>query len=437
MLVAVACTPGGTIDPPTSSTVAPTLSTPSTTIDPANPPTTLPRSDQSEILPPNRGEAVAVARGVLVPVDGFWSVEDPQQYAEDLVFALKSWVPEDLIAGTASAVYEDEAGTSIAVVSVIPSLVWRGDPGFVADLIQVFTGNQLVSPADGIFTVVAASGVVIQMWSTGDGFVAAASPEDNAAVAYLVGLAEIRGPNDVWSTGTCLYLEDAEDLPYAPFPQDIVVPCEGSHNAEVLLGTKAGTDLETYDADAIEYERNYACDRAYSKTFGSQRTQTPSLVTYMPDAAEWERGDRYLACLVTINTNIGRELVAGPMTELDNLTWAPKVGDCVIRGLPAETTNCQGAHAYQYLGDGTVEADTWPGGADTAFRDACAPLLDALSNGPGDLRVLPIGLGPYTFEQGDRTVRCMAFATSNEILIDVIGRFDETWRLLGEGGLAA
>lgn len=431
-IVAAACTPASKVGDTPSGTPETTSSSTSSTSS------TTPRTDDDgNLLPPSRGDAAEVAAGVLVSIDGFEAIDDPPQHANDLVFAMETWMPEEFVAGTAGAVYDYDSGAPVAVVSIIPSLSFRGDPDLVPSLIQALTGSQAASPVEGIYTAFTSSGLEMQMWSTGDGFVAAAAPDDASAIAYLVALQDRYEPNDVWPAGSCLYLEDGEDLPYAPFPSDIVVSCDGAHNFEVLLAQKIGTDLERYDEDAITLQRNYECDRVYTERFGSQRTQAPGLVTYMPDEAEWDRGDRYLACVVSIERNDGHQLVAGPMSDLGDLTWEPEVGDCLLAGLPADTVSCKVAHAYQYLGDVDVAVEAWPEPGDNAFSDACLPLLDGLSSGPAELEVFPVGLGAYAFEQGDRTVQCMAFASVDGFLVDATGSFDGRWSILSGGGIPA
>ncbi len=433
-ILAAACTPtgGGSDGPPadpadttTTTSVAPTTST-----EP-------PRDEQGNLLPPERADPAAVAEAVLVPLDGFEPIEEPPQHALDLVHAMEMWVPEEFVAATFSEIYDNASGAPVAAISVVPSLSLRGDPNLVPSLIKALTGFSPPDPRNGIYTAVALSGIEMQLWSTGDGFVIAAAPDDESAFTYLEALQEVTGPNDVWAAGTCLYLEDDENLPYAPFPPDVVVPCAGAHNAEVLYGEKVGTDLEAFDADAIAYERSYVCDEVYTATFGSQLDAAPTLITYMPDEDEWDRGDRYLACVVMIERNDGRELIAGPMQDHEDVAWAPEVGDCLLIGIPADTVGCSVRHAYQFLGDVEVVADSWPKPGDTVFADACRPLLDGLEPGPAEIDVLPYGLGAYSFEQGERTVRCLAYAVEDGFLVDTIGSFHERWRVARSGGIAA
>jgi hypothetical protein len=425
-LAIAACTPQ------ISSKITPSEAPRSTTTT-----TTVPATDAGgNLLPPQREDPTDVAIDVLTPVDGFEETDFPPESVNDLLISIDRWLPPDLVAGDAEIVYSDSDGSHVAVVSVIPELTWRGDPGFVPDLIEALTGAAPATPAAGIFTANAPGGAVLHLWSSGDGFVVASSFDEDAAVTYLSGLEEDRRPNAAWASGDCLFLDETEDLPYAPFPRDVVVPCSGAHNAEVLTGLTQGADGERFDEDAIEYQRNYDCDRAYNTAFGDQLTHAPGLVTYMPDEDEWNRGDRYLACVVIIDRNDGRQMFSGPMADRDDLDFTVEVGACLLDSLPADTVECSSPHIYEYVGIGTVKADVWPAPDSTVFDEACLAFLDTLEGGPGTLEVFPIGLGPYAFENGDRAVRCMAFATVDGFLVDVIGRFDGAWRILGTDGVA-
>jgi len=383
-LIAAACTP-------TNSRTSTTLTEP-TTAPPTTTTTSVAAPDHADgvLLPPERGQAVVIASDALVDVSGFREESDPSLVAQDLEIAMQEWlIPEFTNATTARVYTRTATDASVSVVSVVPGMQWRGDPGFVEGLIEVVSGSAPFNIDGGdIFRTVATSGAHIFFWSTGDGFLMASAINDDDAISYLEQRSSAAAVNEAWETGTCLFLEDDEGLPYAPFPQDIVVPCAGAHNAEVLLGRTIGTDLVEYDGETIAYDRNFVCDEAYQATFGSQRTNAPSLITYMPDEAEWDRGDRYLACIVTIDRNAGRELVAGPMAQNADLTWSPAPGACLALGLPAETTSCSGPHAYQYLGDVDVVANTWPAFGASAFEDACAPLLEGLP--AGSLALVPM-----------------------------------------------
>jgi hypothetical protein len=206
----------------------------------------------------------------------------------------------------------------------------------------------------------------------------------------------------------------------------------------VLLSEQVGIDLDHFDDDAVEYERNYRCDETYNEVFGSQKDHKPSLVTYMPDEDEWGRGDRYLACVVQLNGADGPLLVSGLLSERTDLVWIPGLGDCLDRSFAPEDVDCGRPHGYQYLGDATVAFSEWPADGASAFQEACVGLLeDSVREGPAKVEAFATGLFAYAFELGDREVQCMAFATQDGLLVDVAGSFSDVWRVVRSGGIAA
>lgn len=363
----------------------------------------------------------------------------PDDYETDALSTVQQWLPRSIVDALVWDVFTDGSGSNVLVISVIPALTWRGDPNFVPALLETLTESDAEVVVPGMFKVVVPGGLILFAQSTGDGFMLATSSTPDVAMRYLVDLAAESSPQTVWESGVCLYIDpDTETLPYAPFPKDIVVPCEGAHNAEVLLSRQIGTDLTSYDADTITYERNYGCDKAYSDVFGSQREHTPSLITYMPDEDEWVRGDRYLACVVELRDIDGPRLFTGPMADRSDLAWDPDPGACLDISFAPQVLDCAFRHGSQFIGDVTIDAQQWPSDFSAVFTDACHDLLDDfLSRGPATVDVSASGLGPYGFEQGDRTVRCYAFALVDGQVVDVAGSFDGEWRVIDGSGIAA
>jgi hypothetical protein len=430
-IVAAACTPNTDGSPETTS---PEVEPVTTTAGPTTP-TTAPDSLEA----PERGDPNDVASDAFWDAGDFTLAGEPTLFDEDALTTIERWLPEDLVAGLVWEVYTRDSDTNVLAVSVIPTPTWRGDPNFITALISTLTETVPTEVGDGIFQTDTAGGLVLSAWSTGDGFVIATSTDDELSVDYLKALSTESEPQGVWEADICLYTDpDTETLPYAPFPPDLVVPCSGPHNAEVILSEQIGIDLDDFEDDAIEYERNYRCDATYNEIFGSQKAHKPSLITYMPDEDEWDRGDRYLACVVQLTGTDGPLLISGPLSGRTDLDWAPEAGDCLDRSFAPQAIDCGRPHGYQYLGDATVELSEWPVDGTAAFQQACSALLDdSVKSGPVPVEVFPTGLYAYAFEQGDRTVQCMAFATEDGLLADVAGSFDGVWRVIGSGGIAA
>lgn len=434
-LIAVACVPTDAEPSSTTTEGATTTNAPSSTTDAPG----KSGSSKDHLEPPERGDPNDVATDAFWDAGDFEVAGEPTLFEKDALEAIERWIPEDLIDGIVWEVFSNGDDTNVLVVSVIPTLTWRGDPSFVPSLIATLTDTDAHEISPDIYEAETSGGLILYARSTGDGFVISTSIEPESAVTYLEALTAESRPQRVWEPGSCLYIDaDAETLPYAPFPPDIVVPCNGPHNAEVLVSRQIGTNLTEYDGEAIDYERNYECDKAYADEFGPQKTRKPTLITYMPDEDEWNRGDRYLACVVQLETIEGIELIAGAMADRPDLVWNPEPGACFGRSFAPDTVGCGSIHGYQYLGDADVSLDEWPTERSAAFKDACADLLaEFVRQGPAKVDVFATGLFPYAFEQGDRSVRCMAFATEDGLLVEVVGSFDEIWRVVGSGGLAA
>lgn len=420
-VIATACSPSS--EQPSPTTTDPGETT--TSLVPVPPP--------GDLAAPETVPAAEVAQEQLVVPTGFTVIDDIGLFEQDALTAIRLWLPDAIVAGTADGVYGSES-TAIVVVSVIPTMEWRGDPNVVPALSSLDSASTEVSP--GIYTTTTESGLDIWLWSTGDGFLVATSLDDGPVFDYVSALESQRTALPVWATGDCLYFPPEEGLPWAPVTIDRVVPCAGPHNAEVLLADRDALNGDIYDAAAVSFERNYACDKAYEETLGPQKDRLPHLITYMPDEDEFARGDRYLACVVELDTNDGPILSVGRLADRSDLAWTPIVGTCYTDSLAPEGVDCADRHAYQFIGTAEVSETEWPD--DTSrFATACDGLIDGLRDGPANVEAFAMGLYPYAFERGDRIVRCMAFATDGEFLLDVIGGFDSSWTVLDGGGIPA
>ena len=433
MVSLASCTTSGESTTTTTSSTSTTSTTSSPS--PSSTTTTTTPVPTAPLIPPDLPDAESIAEDRIATPPGYGEAPTSDVFADDAGFAIGAWLPDPVVAGTARTVLADDMDRTIVVVSVIPTMAWRGDPGLVPALADLDEPGREVS--DRIHRTETASGLVIHLWSDGDGFVVATSLDDDAALDYLETLEDERSPQTAWPSGACLYLEPTQGLPWAPFPADVVVPCDGPHNAEVIEARQIVDDFERYVPDEVSYLRNYECDRVYETTMGPQRDRRPTLVTYMPDRAEHERGDRYLACVVQLESVDGPALVAGRITDRDDLRWSPEIGQCFVEGLPPEPTDCAEVHAYEFVGEVEYDRETWPEDFADAFAEACEPVIEALPSGPAPIDVFPMGLYPYAFEHGERSIRCMAFALGDLGLGRVIGSFTGTWRLLGSDGIAA
>ena len=372
-----------------------------------------------------------VASAAIALPDGYSYRNGADAAALEQVDVGINWVPDGIVSEIVYEVLSTPSDDTVSVVSVIPSVEWRGAPDLPQMLVELLSGTEATANDDRIVETSSAEGDPLFLWSTGDGFLIALADDADDAVAYLGALESIRSPQSVWQPGSCLMLPGGE-FPYAPFPMDLVVPCSSPHNAEVIAAEFRATEATSYDADAIELDRAYACDQAYSATFGPEIDHRPGLVTYMPDEAEWDRGDRYRACVVSITTNGAAEVFEGAMTDRDDLDWGLEPGDCLPSTIKDAPLECSSVHVHEYLGMAEVSFEEWPRTGEGAFDAACETYRADLVDGPVDIGIWAFGLGPYEFDNGARTVRCLAFALGDTAPTLVAGSFTDTWRIVGD-----
>lgn len=439
VLVLAACTssanPTTTTAAPTTTTEAPTT-TATTTVPPPTATTTTPPLEAPRI-----GDSTDVAFEAFFFMPEFTHVVEPTEADIDLAASIEAWVPSVLVDGLAAGVFLDEDDNSIVVYSIVPLTGLRANP-WTPYVFALWGNEDTVIPdeATGIVELDATSGGTFYLWDEGDGLMIAVSEDNNAARRYLEARMDIDEPNPVWATGACLYLpQDQPDFygrtPYAPFALDLVVTCRGPHNAEVLLAEYTGTDLDEYDRAELTYERAYRCDEAYYAEFGaSQDGYRPAMITYMPDADEFERGDRYIACVVVRYEVSGLLLFEGRMADLPDLEWVLGVGDCLAIANTFET-NCDASHRNQFLGTTMVDLDDYPAFGSTDFDDACAEFDAGFVDGTdtdAEVNVFSHRIQPYQFELGNRTVNCYAAAVVEDVGVEVTGSFFDKWSVVDE-----
>lgn len=396
---------------------------------------------------PTTGDIDEVALAAIIDVPGYSPVFEPNEEDIELADSISAWFPSEITAGIAVALRVDASGNRIAVFSAIPLSGIRGYP-WIADLYGVWVDENLAIPesATDIVEVHPPTGGTFYFWGEGDGVMITTSNSSQAAAAYLEARALIDMPNQVWNSGDCIFLpQDQSDYygnaPWAPIALDIVVPCSGPHNGEILFSAQVGTSLEEFDADQIAYERAYVCDKAYADTFDRpQGEYLPALITYMPDMDEWERGDRYLACLVVLPTANGSErLVAGPFAAQPDLNVVLTSGDCTSSHAKL-AISCNARHHFQYLGSVEYEGSSFPDISGSAFDDACASLPIELTDGDdpeAEALIVGLNMGPYQFELGYRTVNCYGVAIVDGEQVEVTGSFLDRWSVVSDTAEAA
>ena len=66
------------------------------------------------------------------------------------------------------------------------------------------------------------------------------------------------------------------------------------------------------------------------------------------------------------------------------------------------------------------------------LSSAAEGYLEDVTEGPVDVGIWAYGLGPFEFEQGARSVRCLAFAIGDTAPTLITGSFTQQWRIVGD-----
>ncbi len=419
-ILATACT--GTADPTTTTEPDTPSSTSSTTTTAPSVP--LPTENQT--------------RARIDPPPGWEITADRTASDELFLSSLLSWLDDDLVRESVEFGATSDEGRIVGI-SVDPPLGIRGYP-LLVDLVLEAADVPITAEGPTDVVTVAVQDVSVSLWSDGDGLLVTAS-SDGSGEAFLEAVAAAHLDNAIWAVGTCLELDQSElyeygTLPWAPVVTDIVVSCDDIHHAEVIYSDPAGVDAPEYDEEAISYDRAYVCDQAYNEAIGRQSDHTATLITYAPDGDEWARGDRYLACVIVVPNADGGEMpYVGRITERDDIVFGPEPGTCLVATFRV-ITDCDIRHHYEVVGSVEMEGTDYP--TTEAFDVACEPLLAELEDrAEAEIVALADRIGRWAWDQGERTLRCVAAAQGGDGLVPVRGSFFGSWAVVTDDGIAA
>ncbi len=411
------------------------------------------RSTTTTTLPPLpvRADPDDVAADPIARLRGF-SVSEPttkrsDQLREALVLYIGSAFEGFTVASLGSA-----DGDEVAVASTVPIREFRGDPGLPLGLADLLAFD----PTAEVEEVGMSNGVAYtftqddESWWVGATnthvFITLGGPEPARAV--MDELLESGADAYLWQRGDCLHLGRGGDfgVPYAPFGDIDVVPCDGLHTHEVVHSERLsdGPDAPFPRGDLAK-QRDAACDEAYESHMGTLRSRTTiELISYMPDAVEWAEGDRYLACMVHAVDDSGAtveltDALAGTGPEHP---FTPEPGDCYDDSF-AEQVNCGAPHLFEVI-EVLVHPDPsdapFPTGVDGWFADRCAEAVAAaeIDVEESDLSSQTPRLSRYEWERGVRNAMCWIGARSDEGGLEkVIGSFTGSWQRIGRDGVSA
>lgn len=451
LLTLAACSPSENTG---SKTVGDPLGAPATTTtlpddaptDTTAPPATTAPPEGTGLEPPTMPDPYDILSDALEPLAGFAGIdEEPSELLDTVGFRLSP-----VVDGWMRAVMWDSlevGGEPVLVVAMYPYGELRADPFTPLGMAGIAAGADIeVEDA----TVDGATAWRFQLddewWYTWAGHSVAflAVGDDEAVEAVLEPLVAADAEVYAWETGDCLYTapDDGAQVPYAPFGDDIVVPCDGPHSHYVLATT-------TFDeaAGGIGDEEYLAlqtlCGESFEEHVGLPSTESAvDLVIYAPDEDEWDRGDRYGACV------IGRYAGGEPMLVEDTYRGMGEAarldrtpGDCYGPfGIASQPVPCDQPHVYQYLGAADLPSSgEYPSGAgEQQAVAACDQLLagqaSTTESGDGRIETFAMAPPPHRWEQGERTVHCFAYPApldpDDTVPLIIVGPLQGEWRIL-------
>jgi hypothetical protein len=457
--------PATTEASPTTTTQAPgdtttqapgdtTTSTPVTTTTTAAPPR-LPATTTTTLAPPPLPDAFELAADALRAIDGFQYTDDDLTLREldELEFRIGA------LLGTVLEEYswsrmESSSGDELVVASLYPRAGYRADPEL--DFAVAFSASGFEDPEPVDIAGYAGWRINVGQasWTfAGDNtHVFLAIGEAEPVAAAIAALLEANAPGYLWQEGDCLYL-GREGVPYAPFGDGELVPCDGAHTHEVIWSTTLDAGPGAPFPDQALADQSYeACEVAFEAYTGAPEFPSEiAMVRYLPDGEEWREGDRYLACVVYLGDDASAPVAIDETVEGrgPDLQRAVTPGECAdVAG--GSSVRCSRPHTFEYVGVAQLDlsAATYPGASavETAASEGCSLALDgfATRTAVGDVSLEAFAVwfpGPAAWERGDRFAHCMAWAIDGDDELQlVMGSIAEDWepvRPPRDGGIDA
>jgi hypothetical protein len=390
--------------------------------------------ERAAVLDRFEADPYLLAEESLAPV--FWlDWEMPDAETVDAIFEHL-----DLVGGVAAGytylrlVAPDDTAVDVVVMTNGGNL--RGNPGLAELIAEVLTGrspNRVTVAGTDAYRITL-DGTEWLLWNSDTHTYIVIGKR---AMATLVMTDFINGPAPyLWQTGDCLDFGDFYDeTPHSPFGRYGLEHCSHPHTYEVLHSEilEDGPDSD-YPDDLGEHVAQRCGARFYEHTGTFPLESSLSMVQYLPDPDEWDRGARYIACVIYLQDEDGRVRVesrlegAGKEHPIDL-----EPGVCLLAGIPVP---CADPHGYEVMSVHTYEA-----GADAeypdleeafdAMEDVCEADFEQFGATEGDELEVTSGVItdlPHGWSAGVRTYYCVAYAVdADDWLVEITGELTGEW----------
>ncbi len=407
---------------------------------------------RTDLEPPEVPDPFDLLDEALDPLAGFDSVdEEPTELLDVVEFRLSSLLDSWARASMWDHIEVD--GERVLILAMYPYAELRGHPLISEEMATTIAGEDgeveeialenIWEPFPAHHTLVGDD-----WWYTfadvSTAFVAVGDEE--AVETAMRPLVDASLRSVPWGVGDCLYVapEDGYALPYAPFGDDVVVPCEGPHSHYVLATrTFTGDSESVFVSDQDFASFDWLCGTRYEEHVGLPHTESAvDLEINVPDTDEWARGARYGACI------IGRWSEGEPVLVDDtyrdageSVRLSRSAGDCYGEfGANAPPVDCAQPHDSEYLGTIEYESDDYPLSwfGNLRVNALCRQLFERRAadteSDDGTIEFFALPVPQHHWEEGDRTVPCFAYPLppdpeSGEVAV-LVGPLTGEWRIV-------
>ncbi len=347
----------------------------------------------------------------------------------------------------------DSGDDQVVAASIYPHSDFRGDPTVLpalADLVAGDGGEVTTATVDGTEVLaVADDDTWWYLWGNHTHIMVTGGPE-GPALRRIGQLAAHNAVEYLWQVGDCIAIapDDGFGLPYSPHGEDVVVPCDHPHQYEVVAGDGArlgpGSGPDGPGPGDIFVDALAWCEQEFAEQIGADEFESSlEPVQFFPDPLEWERGDRYTACVVMQTEEAVPKLVDVAFADRgDEVAIARTVGDCHVWTVREPQIDCAEPHDFEYLGEVAALAGEWEAAGETAAGH-CEDLLRAAASETAQdgatLGVVASTTGPSAWAEGDRRAACFAVAHQAGLPVRIAGSVAGEWEPAGVpgGGLTA
>ncbi len=282
----------------------------------------------------------------------------------------------------------DSGDDQVVAASIYPHADFRGDPSVLpalADLVAGDDGEVTTATVDGSEVLaVTDDDIRWYLWGNHTHIMVTGGPE-GPALQRIGQLAAHNAVEYIWQAGDCIAIapDDGFGLPYSPHGEDVVVPCDRPHQYEVVAGDAArlGPGSAPDGPGDVYVEALAWCEEEFAEQIGAEEFDSSlEPVQFFPDPLEWERGDRYTACVVMQTEEAVPKLVDVAFADRgDEVAIARTVGDCHVWTIREPQVDCAEPHDFEYLGEVAALDGEWEAAAETATGQ-CEDLLRAAAS---------------------------------------------------------